>query len=165
MNFTVHMLLDADEKSACARSILEKCCKWFANVKSREEYIVKVRELDFWIAESDAGECVGFFAGTCHYGTNAEIVVCAVDPDVHGSGVGSALSAAMEKYYSGIGCDKMLVKTLSDVVDDEDYAMTRKFYTKCGFLPLITLYEMWDEENPCLIMIKNLPAGGNQYDR
>ena len=40
---------------------------------------------------------------------------------------------------------------------------------QCAFLdfimPLITLYEMWDEENPCLIMMKNLPAGGNEYDR
>ena len=30
------------------------------------------------------------------------------------------------------------------------------FYIKMGFKELITLTEMWDEDNPCLIMIKNI---------
>ena len=51
----------------------------------------------------------------------------------------------------------MMVKTLSDIVDFEPYAQTRAFYESMGFQPLITLTEMWDEENPCLIMIKALP--------
>lgn len=32
----------------------------------------------------------------------------------------------------------------------------RGFYKSVGFKPLITLTEMWDEENPCLIMVKSL---------
>lgn len=50
----------------------------------------------------------------------------------------------------------VLVKTLSDAIDYEPYARTRKFYTSVGFESLITLTEMWDEENPCLIMFKSL---------
>lgn len=38
----------------------------------------------------------------------------------------------------------------------EPYARTRSFYRSMGFEPLITLTEMWDENNPCLIMIKTL---------
>lgn len=49
-----------------------------------------------------------------------------------------------------------MVKTLSDKVDFEPYARTRAFYEKVGFEPLVILTEMWDEENPCLIMIKHL---------
>ena len=33
---------------------------------------------------------------------------------------------------------------------------TKEFYRKMGFKELLTLTEMWDEENPCLIMIKNI---------
>ena len=49
-----------------------------------------------------------------------------------------------------------MVKTLSDIVDFRPYELTRKFYTAIGFQPLVTLTEMWDEQNPCLIMIKSL---------
>lgn len=38
----------------------------------------------------------------------------------------------------------------------EPYARTRSFYRSMGFEPLITLTEMWDKNNPCLIMIKTL---------
>jgi hypothetical protein len=40
--------------------------------------------------------------------------------------------------------------------DDKNYEKTRKFYKKMGFEELITLMEMWDENNPCLIMIKKI---------
>ena len=50
----------------------------------------------------------------------------------------------------------MIVKTLTDTVDFEPYAQTRKFYKSIGFESLITLTEMWDAENPCLIMFKSL---------
>lgn len=44
----------------------------------------------------------------------------------------------------------------------EPYEQTRKFYESIGFEPLITLTEMWDEENPCLIMIKMLAQDRNR---
>jgi predicted lactoylglutathione lyase len=50
----------------------------------------------------------------------------------------------------------VIVKTLSDKDPDENYAKTRAFYKKIGFKKLITLTEMWDENNPCLIMIKSI---------
>lgn len=37
-----------------------------------------------------------------------------------------------------------------------EYEKTRTFYKSVGFEPLITLTEMWDEEIPCLIMLKVL---------
>ncbi len=67
-----------------------------------------------------------------------------------------ALYDMAEKYFVCQGCKYVIVKTLSDIVDFEPYARTRKFYKSVGFEPLITLTEMWDEENPCLIMVKQL---------
>jgi len=50
----------------------------------------------------------------------------------------------------------VMVNTISDTAPDANYAKTRAFYKKIGFKELVTLTEMWDENNPCLIMIKKL---------
>ena len=36
------------------------------------------------------------------------------------------------------------------------YAQTRAFYLAMGFRPLEELRKLWDEANPCLIMVKRL---------
>ncbi|WP_242822976.1 hypothetical protein [Syntrophobotulus glycolicus] len=64
--------------------------------------------------------------------------------------------AAAEGYFRQNGCQYAIVKTLSERVRSEPYARTRRFYTGAEFEQLITLTEMWDEEHPCLIMIKKL---------
>ena len=53
-------------------------------------------------------------------------------------------------------CEYIIVKTLSEIAQYKPYLKTKEFYRKMGFSELLTLTEMWDEENPCLIMIKNL---------
>jgi predicted lactoylglutathione lyase len=45
---------------------------------------------------------------------------------------------------------------LSEKEADKNYEKTRNFYKKMGFEELVTLTEMWDENNPCLIMIKKI---------
>ncbi len=49
-----------------------------------------------------------------------------------------------------------MVETLSDKADYAPYEKTRLFYKSVDFEPLITLTEMWDADNPCLIMVKSL---------
>jgi hypothetical protein len=63
---------------------------------------------------------------------------------------------AAEAYFRQIGCTYVIVKTLSDTAQYEPYERTRRFYLSVGFEELLTLTEMWSEENPCLIMIKKL---------
>lgn len=41
------------------------------------------------------------------------------------------------------------------VAGHQPYDKTRQFYQQVGFESLITLTEMWDDENPCLVMIKS----------
>lgn len=43
-------LTDPDDKSACARSILERLPDWFGIPQAREEYIERVRSLPFYAA-------------------------------------------------------------------------------------------------------------------
>jgi ribosomal protein S18 acetylase RimI-like enzyme len=79
-----------------------------------------------------------------------------VDPEYHNLGIGKALYNEMEKYFIENNCEYVIVKTLSEKVKNEPYDKTRKFYLKLGFKSLITLTEMWDEHNPCLIMLKEI---------
>ena len=105
---------------------------------------------------NNANKCLGFFSIKTHYQYTGEILVCGVHPEYQHNGVGKALYYVVEDYFTQAGCKYVIVKTLSDIVDFEPYAQTRKFYKSIGFEPLITLTEMWDEENPCLIMFKSL---------
>jgi len=48
------------------------------------------------------------------------------------------------------------VRTLSPRSDDEFYARTRAFYEAVGFVPLLDLPELWDEDNPAMILVRAL---------
>ncbi len=63
---------------------------------------------------------------------------------------------SVEDYFKQSGCKYIIVKTLSETANYEPYERTRQFYLKVGFEQLITLTEIWDAENPCLIMIKKI---------
>ena len=47
-------------------------------------------------------------------------------------------------------------KTISEERDCESYAMTRQFYLALGFIPLEVFATLWDESNPCLLLVKSL---------
>ena len=48
------------------------------------------------------------------------------------------------------------VKTLSSSNSDKYYKLTRKFYEKNYFIKLEEFKTLWDENNPCLFMVKHL---------
>lgn len=145
-----------DEKWAYARAVLESLPDWFGNRDSLEEYVKGVRDLPFWAALDGEGRCLGFFSVRIHYGHTGDIYVCGVRPECHRMGVGRALYGRAEHFFLEKGCKYAMVETLSDKVSYAPYEKTRLFYESLGFEPLITLTEMWDENNPCLIMVKSL---------
>lgn len=154
-----------DEKSTYAREILESLPDWFGNRESLEEYVKGVRDLPFWAALNSEGKCLGFFSVRIHYGHTGDIYVCGVCPECHRMGVGKALYGRTEQFFLEKGCKYAMVETLSDKVNYAPYEKTRLFYENMGFEPLITLTEMWDENNPCLIMVKSLalPLASNSF--
>ncbi len=147
---------DPKQKSDFTLNILNKLPQWFSDKKAVKEYAKKVRELSFWAALNEHNICIGFLAAQTHYGHTAEIYVYGVAPEYQHKSIGKKLYYLMEKHFKEMGYKHIIVKTLSDKADSKEYAETRKFYTNIGFEPLITLTEMWDEKNPCLIMIKEL---------
>lgn len=152
-------IIDGKTKSIYANAILNKLPEWFGNKQALEDFVVGVASLPFWAATDDNGYCVGFISAKTHYGHTGDIYVCGVLPERHRHGIGKALYFAAEKHLIKNSCKYIMVKTLSDTVSYEPYARTRAFYKGVGFMPLVTLTEMWDEENPCLIMIKSLTGG------
>ena len=145
---------DNERKSAYTKAVLEKLPEWFGNKQALEEYVDEVAEFPYWAALTRDNVCVGFFSVKIHYGQTGDIFVCGVLSEYQHMGIGKTLYGMAEDYFFQMGCKYIIVKTLSDMVDFEPYARTRNFYKSIGFEPLITLTEMWDEKNPCLIMIK-----------
>ncbi len=144
------------QKAFYTREILEKLPDWFGNKQAIDEYVEEAKELPYFAALNAEGKCIGFFSVKIHYQHTGDIFVCGVLPEYQHNGIGKAVYYAAEDYFIQKGCKYVIVKTLSDTVDFEPYTKTRRFYKSIGFEPLITLTEMWDEENPCLIMFKSL---------
>jgi ribosomal protein S18 acetylase RimI-like enzyme len=155
MDIKIIEINDNVKKAEYTDVILRKLPDWFGIEEAIVEYVSTVHKYPYWAA-FDNGNCIGFFSGEIHYNRTGEIYVCAIDPEYHGKGIGTLLYKETEKYFIENGCEYVIVKTLSEENPDVNYAKTRDFYKKMGFKELITLAEMWDEWNPCLIMIKNI---------
>ena len=155
MEYEIIEIKDNNKKQEYTKLILEKLPEWFGNEKSIQDYINTVCDYPFWAAfHSD--NCIGFFSGKIHYSRTGDIYVCGIDPNYHGKGIGTLLYKKMEDYFVENNCEYIIVKTLSEMSNYEPYLKTKEFYTKMGFKELLTLTEIWDKENPCLIMIKSL---------
>ena len=155
MEYKIMEINDNSIKSEYTNTILRKLPEWFGNEQSLQEYVNTVNKYPFWAA-FDNDICIGIFSGKIHYNRTGDIYVCGIDPNYHGKGIGTLLYKIFEKYCIENNCEYVIVKTLSELAQYEYYIKTKKFYVKMGFKELITLTEMWDENNPCLIMIKNL---------
>jgi ribosomal protein S18 acetylase RimI-like enzyme len=159
MSVRTVQIIDSDLKSLYAEEILRSLPEWFGNEIALRGYIAAVSGLPFWAALNQDENCVGFVAVKIHHGHTGEIYVMGVLPQYHKNGIGKQLMVLTYEYFIKNGCKYVIVKTLSDLAKYEPYEQTRKFYLNVGFEPLITLTEMWDEGNPCLIMMKTLPGG------
>jgi coenzyme F420-0:L-glutamate ligase/coenzyme F420-1:gamma-L-glutamate ligase len=51
------------------------------------------------------------------------------------------------------------VKTLGPSRPDREYGRTRAFYEALGFVALEELHDLWDEDNPALILLKDVRPG------
>ena len=155
MEYDIIEIKDNNKKAEYTKLILEKLPDRFGNEKGLQNFINTVCEYPFWAALHN-DNCIGFYSGKIHYSRTGEIYVCGIDPNYHGRGIGTLLYKKVEDYFTQNNCEYVIVKTLSDISNYEPYLKTKGFYIKMGFKELLTLTEMWDKDNPCLIMIKNL---------
>jgi GNAT superfamily N-acetyltransferase len=143
-----------NQSSVCI-PILRALPDWFGIEEAILHYEQEIEHLPTFLAKSD-GQVLGFLSLKQHFPASVEIYVMGVCSEAHRSGIGRALVEAAEAYASGLGVEYMQVKTLGPSRPNEEYARTRAFYEAMGFRPLEEFTQIWDERNPCLIMIKSL---------
>jgi GNAT superfamily N-acetyltransferase len=150
----VRAVEEPGERSELCRRILETLPEWFGIAESVEDYVSDVAELPTFAVGSDA-----FLSLKQHTEAAAEIYVMGVRPERQGEGAGTALVRAGEAFLRARGVEYLQVKTLAPSHPSTHYARTRRFYESRGFRPLEELTGIWNESNPCLIMVKHLGVG------
>lgn len=141
--------------SAAALNIARKNPHYF------NSHGLKTMESDFktgfLIGSYSENKMIGFIMFRELNDQAVELVWMAIDPDYQNQGVGTTLIKEgiklLPKKYAI--CE---TKTLSEIDPDPQYARTRNFYKKFGFIPLETIspYPGWGRDNPCQIFVKIL---------
>ena len=144
-----------ENRGQVCSNILHALPEWFQIEKSIQDYTLQVEKLPTFVVKIE-NKIVGFLTLKIHTFTAAEILVTGVVKEHQRKGVGKALLEKAEEYLREKGYMFLTVKTLSPSVEDENYAKTRYFYQAAGFYPLEEFKHIWDENNPCLYMIKPL---------
>jgi N-acetylglutamate synthase-like GNAT family acetyltransferase len=128
---------------------------WFGIEEAIVQYMADIDHLPTFLSlEQD--EVIGFLSIKKHFPTSAELLGMGVRPNAHRKGLGRALLHQAEVWLKEQEVEYLHVKTLGPSCSDENYAKTRAFYLAMGFTPLEEFPQIWDENNPCLILIKRL---------
>lgn len=143
------------EKQEIARQILEALPDWFGQEESRENYIRESANLPFCVMFRD-DTATGFLSVRETSPEAAGIFVMGVLPEEHRRGTGKALISWAKDFCRKKGYALLQVKTLDGSHPDPGYARTRAFYKAMGFHELECFPTLWDEENPCLVMVQSL---------
>lgn len=147
--------ITTNEKSKICEDILRTLPEWFGVEESTKAYINGVKDLLFYASYIDE-KPVGFISFKEHYPRAYEVYVMGVYKEHQAKQIGSKLLAFGEEELRKVGAKFLQVKTLSESSDDKFYAKTRAFYIKNGFTPIEEFKTLWDEWNPCLLLLKAL---------
>lgn len=140
------------QASVCV-PILRLLPDWFGIEEALLDYEREIEHLPTFLAGA-VGSVAGFLTIKPNNPYSMEILVMAVHPDQQHGGIGRRLVDASEAYARRLGIEYMQVKTLGPSNPDPGYASTRSFYLALGFRPLEEFKKIWDEINPCLVMVK-----------
>ena len=143
------------KKSAICMPILRALPGWFGIEESLLKYATEIEALPTFLAYQGT-LVVGFVSVKLHNRYSAEIYVLGVVPELHRQGIGRLLMAEVLAWLLQQGVEYVQVKTLGPSHSDVGYAETRAFYESLEFRYLEEFKQIWDENNPCLIMIRRL---------
>jgi N-acetylglutamate synthase-like GNAT family acetyltransferase len=142
-------------QSAVCVPILRLLPDWFGIEASILNYEQEIQALPTFLARK-VEQVVGFLTLKQHTPFSAEIYVMGVHPEARRSGIGRSLVESAEAHARRLGIEYLQVKTLGPSRPDEGYTATRAFYAAEGFRPLEEFSQIWDKDNPCLILVKRL---------
>ena len=145
---------DHGDPSIC-ENILRSLPDWFGLEESIVDYVEKSRIHPMLIV-FDNDKPIGFLSLKNHSAYTSEIYVMGIITKYHRSGIGRKLLTEVEKYLIEKKIEFLQVKTLSPNRECDHYKKTRLFYQSYGFREVETFPTLWDENNPCLLMIKSV---------
>jgi coenzyme F420-0:L-glutamate ligase/coenzyme F420-1:gamma-L-glutamate ligase len=148
-------IADPGRRSRIAESVLRDLPEWFGIEEATQGFIEAAAGLPTFAVEPD----VGFLCLKQHTPRAAELYVMGVRREHHRRGVGRDLMAAAGSWCRRHGIRYLHVKTLGPSRSSRGYDATRAFYEAVGFVALEELHELWDEDNPALILVKDVSPG------
>jgi coenzyme F420-0:L-glutamate ligase/coenzyme F420-1:gamma-L-glutamate ligase len=148
-------ITDPAERSRVAETVLRDLPEWFGIEEATRAYIDAAAALPTFAVEPDAG----FLSLKQHTSGAAEIYVMGVRRAHHRRGIGRELVGEAEAWCRRRGIRYLQVKTLGPSRSDRGYGATRAFYEALGFIALEELHGLWGEENPALILVKDVRPG------
>lgn len=147
---------DAAQKEKIAGEILNGLPEWFGLPDSTREYIKNSRNMPFFVYVKEHRPA-GFIALKETGERTAEIYVMGVLKEYQGMGIGQGLFCKFVEYAENAGYKYLQVKTVEEG-HYKEYDATVRFYKKIGFEKLECFPELWDEWNPCLIMVQSVES-------
>jgi ribosomal protein S18 acetylase RimI-like enzyme len=155
MAHRVEEIADPEERSRICGAILNELPQWFGIAEAIERYIGRSADLSMLVVRNGS-DVSGFLSLKRHAPQAAELYLMGVRPELHGQGIGTALVEAAESRLRDDGVEYFQVKTLGPSRPSRGYDQTRRFYEARGFRALEEIPGYWDEDNPCLIMVKRI---------
>ena len=143
------------ERSRVAEAVLRDLPEWFGIEASTRAYVEAAAELPTFAVLPDRA----FLCVKRHTPRAAELYVMGVRRELHRQGLGRALVLAAERWCRAHGVRFLQVKTLGPSRESRGYAGTRAFYEALGFSALEELHGLWDEDNPTLLLVKDVGPG------
>jgi coenzyme F420-0:L-glutamate ligase/coenzyme F420-1:gamma-L-glutamate ligase len=148
-------IIDPAERSRLAEAVLRDLPEWFGIEEATRRYVEAAATLPTFAVEPD----IGFLCLKQHTPRAAELCVMGVRRKHHRRGIGRALVAEAESWCRAHGIRYLHVKTLGPSRSSRGYDATRAFYEAQGFVALEEIHGFWDEENPALILVKDVGPG------
>ncbi|MBI2749782.1 MAG: GNAT family N-acetyltransferase [Burkholderiales bacterium] len=139
-----------------AERILRSLPGWFGLEDALREYAQDTSLHPTFVA-TNGNAVSGFITVKHHFPPSAEIHCVAVEAQTRGQGLGRALVRHAQAWAADQGVRFLQIKTLAESHPSPEYAQTRAFYLRMGFVPLELFPSLWSSQNPCLQMIKQLP--------
>ena len=149
----MNCVINPNQKAKSVEEVLNDLPEWFGLVDRTKEYIEQSRQLVLFSASIN-NQIVGFITLKETSSDTCEIHCMGVKKEYHYNGIGTRLFKQCEMYAQE-KYEIIQVKTV-DEGRYKEYDQTIAFYKKMGFLKLEVFPTLWDEWNPCLIMIKKL---------
>ncbi len=149
----IKLVKDVEQITKVTLDVMNALPEWFSPPEDIVSKSILHRKFPFFVAY-DGEKAVGFLALKIHNAYTADIYTVGVLKEYHRMGIGHKLIDAIVEYCKEYGYRFLTVKTLDESAEYEPYNATRAFYKKVGFYPLEVFTTFWDEENPCLFMVK-----------